>query len=59
MLILFGIAIISYVLFLSICIYVHRAFQLGTIIDRAMRKTSQVDPKRGLLCMVMLMDEPA
>jgi hypothetical protein len=31
----------------------------GTLIDRAMEKTSQVDPKCGLLRMVMLMDEPA
>jgi hypothetical protein len=36
---------------------VHRASQLGTIIDRVMRKTSQVDPKRGLLRMVMVVDE--
>jgi hypothetical protein len=46
-------------MFLSICIHVHNAFHLGTLINRVMRKTSQVDPKRGLLCMVMLMDEPA
>jgi hypothetical protein len=37
----------------------HNAFQLGTIIDHVMRKTSQVDPKCGLLRMVMLKDEPA
>jgi hypothetical protein len=37
----------------------HNAFHLGTIINRVMRKTSQVDPKRGLFRMVMLMDEPA
>jgi hypothetical protein len=58
-LILFGIKIFGFVLFLSICIHVHRGFQLGTIIDRMMRQTSQVDPKRGLLRMVMLMDELA
>jgi hypothetical protein len=52
-------AIISHVLFLSIRIHVHHAFQLGTIIFRVMRKTSQVDPKRGLLRMEMLMNEPA
>jgi hypothetical protein len=37
----------------------HNAFHLGTIINRVMQKTSQVDLKRGLLRMVMLMDEPA
>jgi hypothetical protein len=52
-------AIISRVLFMSICIHVHHAFQLGMIIDRVMRKTSQVDPKREIIRMVMLMDEPA
>jgi hypothetical protein len=54
-----GIVIFSLVLLLFICIHVHYAFQLGTLVDRAMRKTSQVDPKRGLLRMVKLMDEPA
>jgi hypothetical protein len=58
-LILFGMAIISRVLFMSIRIHVHHAFQLGTIIDRVMRKTSQVDPKCEIIRMVMLMDEPA
>ena len=58
-LILFGMAIISRVLFMAIYIHVHHAFQLGTIIDRVMRKTSQVDPKRGLIRRMMLMDEPA
>jgi hypothetical protein len=52
-------AIISRVLFMSIRIHVHHAFQLGTIIDRVMRKTSQVDPKCEIIRMVMLMDEPA
>jgi hypothetical protein len=51
-------AIISRVLFMSIHIHVHHAFQLGMIIDHVMRKTSQVDPKRGLLRIVKLMDEP-
>jgi hypothetical protein len=37
----------------------HNAFQLGTIIDRVMRKTIQVDPKRELIRMMMLMNEPA
>ena len=53
----YHITLFRFVLFLLICIHVHRAFQLGTIIDRVMRKTSQVDPKRGLLRMVMLVDE--
>jgi hypothetical protein len=35
----------------------HNAFHSGTLINRAMRKTSQVDPKHGLLRMVKLMDE--
>jgi hypothetical protein len=37
----------------------HNAFQLGTISDHMMRKTSQVDSKRGLIRRIMLMDEPA
>jgi hypothetical protein len=36
----------------------HNAFQLGTIIDRVMRKTSQVDPKRELIRRMKLMDQP-
>jgi hypothetical protein len=36
----------------------HNAFQLGTIINHVMRKTTQVDPKRGLIRKMMLMDEP-
>ena len=58
-LIRYHIALFRFVLFLFICIHVHRASQLGTIIDRVMRKTNQVDPKRGLLRMEMLMNESA
>ena len=57
-LILFGMAIISRVLFMSIRIHVHHAFQLGTIIDHVMRKTTQVDPKRGLIRRLKLMNQP-
>jgi hypothetical protein len=45
------------VIFLLICIHVHYAYHSGTLINHVMRKTTQVDPKRGLLRMVMLMDE--
>ncbi len=58
-LILIGVALFRFVLFLSICIHVHNAFHSGTLISRVMWKMTQVDPKRGLLRMVMLMDEPA
>jgi hypothetical protein len=51
------VALFRFVIFISICIHVHRASQLGTIINHVMRKTTQVDPKRGLLRMMMLMDE--
>ena len=54
----YRITLFRFVSFLFICIHVHRASQLGTIIDRVMRKTSQVDPKRGLLRKAMLMDKP-
>jgi hypothetical protein len=37
----------------------HNAFHSDTLINGVMRKTSQVDPKRGLLRMVVLEDEPA
>ena len=53
----YRIALFRFVLFLFICIHVHRASQLGTIIDRVMRKTSQVNLKHGLLRVVMLMGE--
>jgi hypothetical protein len=36
----------------------HNAFHSGTLINRAMWKTSQVDPKRGLIRRMMLMDKP-
>jgi hypothetical protein len=42
-----------------ICIHVHYAYHIGTIILHVIRKTNQVDPKRGLLHMVVLMDGPA
>jgi hypothetical protein len=42
-----------------ICIHMHNAFHLGTLINHVMRKMNQVDPKRGLLRMEMLMNEPA
>jgi hypothetical protein len=45
--------------FLFICNHVHYAYHIGTIIHHVIRKTNQVDPKRGLLRMVVLMDEPA
>jgi hypothetical protein len=41
-----------------LCIHVHYANHLGTLIHRAMQKTNQVDPKRGLIHRIMLMDEP-
>jgi hypothetical protein len=53
------VAIFNLVLFLFICIHVHYANHLGTFINYEMRKTSQVDSKRGLIRMIMLMDEPA
>jgi hypothetical protein len=58
-LIRYRVALFRFVIFLSICIHVHNAFHSGAIMNRVMRKTSQVDPKRGLLRMVMLMGEPA
>jgi hypothetical protein len=58
-LIRYRVALFRFEIFLSICIHVHNAFHSGTLINRVVRKTNQVDPKRGLLCMVMLMDEPA
>jgi hypothetical protein len=36
----------------------HNAFQLGTISGHVMRKTSQVDPKRGLIRRMKLIDQP-
>ena len=39
------IALFRFVLFLLICIHVHRAFQLGTIIDRVMWKTTPSRPR--------------
>jgi hypothetical protein len=57
-LIRYRVALFRLVIFLSTCIHVHRASQLGTIIDHVMRKTSQVDPKHGLIRRMMLMDEP-
>jgi hypothetical protein len=35
----------------------HNAFHSGTLINRAMRKTSQVDPKRGLIRVVVQMNK--
>jgi hypothetical protein len=55
-LLFYRVALFRFVIFLSMCIHVHNAFHLGTIIIHVMRKTTQVDPKRGLLRMVMLMD---
>jgi hypothetical protein len=57
-LIRYRVALFRFVIFPSICIHVHNAFHSGTLINRAMRKTSQVDPKRGLLRRMMLMDKP-
>jgi hypothetical protein len=56
-LIRYRVALFRFALFLFICIHVHNAFHSGTLINRAMRKTSQVDPKRGLIRRMMLMDE--
>jgi hypothetical protein len=58
-LIRYRVALFRFVIFMSICIHVHNAFHSGTLINHVMRKTSQVDPKHGLLRMVVLMDEPA
>jgi hypothetical protein len=44
-LIQYPVAIFSLVLFLFICIHVHYAKHLGTIITHVMRKTTQVDPR--------------
>jgi hypothetical protein len=41
----YRVALFKFVIFMSICIHVYRAFQLGTIINHVMRKTTQVDPK--------------
>jgi hypothetical protein len=57
-LIRYCVVLFRFMIFLSICIHVHNAFHSATIINRVMRKTSQSNPKRGLLHMVMLMDEP-
>jgi hypothetical protein len=46
-------------MFLLICIHVHYAYHSGTLINHAIWKTSQVDPKHGLLRMVVLVDEHA
>jgi hypothetical protein len=37
----------------------HNAFHSGTLINRVMRKKSQVDPKRGLIRRMKLMDNGA
>jgi hypothetical protein len=47
-LIRYRVALFRLVVFLFICIHVHYANHLGTFVDRVMRKTTQVDPKRGL-----------
>jgi hypothetical protein len=39
------VAIFSLVLFMSICIHVHHAFQLGTLVNHVMRRTNQADPR--------------
>jgi hypothetical protein len=57
-LIRYRVALFRFETFLSILIHVHNAFHLDTLINRVMRKTSQVDLKRGLPLMVMLMDQP-
>jgi hypothetical protein len=56
-LVLVGVVLFRFIIFLSICIHVHYAFHLGTIINRVMRKTSQVDPKRGLIRVVVQMNK--
>jgi hypothetical protein len=53
----YRIALFRFVLFLFICIHVHNAFHSGTLISRAMRKMTQVDPKRGLICKLKLMNQ--
>jgi hypothetical protein len=61
-LIRYRVTLFRFVKFLSICIHVHNAFHSGTLINHVVRKTTQVDPQDdvtgGLLCMVMLIDEP-
>jgi hypothetical protein len=57
-LIRYRVALFRFVLFLPICIHVHYANHLGTLVDCVMRKMSQVDPKRGLIRRTMLMDKP-
>jgi hypothetical protein len=47
-----------FMIFLSICIDMHNAFHSGTLNNRVMRKSSQVDPKRGLIRRMKLMDQP-
>ena len=54
----YRIALFRFVLFPSICIHVHNAFHSGAIINHVMRKMTQVDPKRGLIRRMMLMDKP-
>jgi hypothetical protein len=44
-LIRYCVALFRFVIFLLISIHMHHAFHLGTIINRVMRKTTQVDPK--------------
>jgi hypothetical protein len=58
-LIRYRVVLFRFEIFLSICIHMHNAFYSGTLINRAMRKTSQVDPKHGLIRRMKLMNEPA
>jgi hypothetical protein len=57
-LIRYRVILFRFKIFLSICIHVHNAFHSGTLYNRVMQKTSQVDPKRGLTRRMMQMDNP-
>jgi hypothetical protein len=57
-LIRYRVALFRFIIFLSICIHVHNAFHLGMLINHVMQKTSQVDPKSGLICKLKLMNQP-
>jgi hypothetical protein len=39
----YRVVLFRFEIFLSICIHVHNAFHLGTLIDHVMQKTSQFD----------------
>jgi hypothetical protein len=57
-LIRYRVILFRFKIFMSICIHVHNAYHSDTLINCVMWKTTQVDPKRGLIRKMMLMDEP-